>query len=325
MATFRSDGFYSDGRRPDSVHFGDAKHDALRRDFTINGLFFDPHEDRVIDFVGGQDDLRSGILRTIGNPLARFGEDKLRMLRAIRFATTLGFSLEPSTLQAILEHADDIRLVSAERIGSEMRRVLSAEPAVMGLRHLIACGLDRAVMPEAHQMDLDRGERLLSHASVEDFSLRLACLMTLVDDPARSLAAIAQRWRLSNEETRRTAAALHHWPLILETRSLPWSKVQPILIDRDAETIVSLAEAIAAEDQSGDDPTGVEDVAAAKAALSWPEDQRNPPPLLSGDDLRELGIPAGPVYSEILQAARNDQLDGKIRTRAEAIARINRS
>ncbi len=80
VATFRSDGFYSDGRRPDSVHFGDAKHDALRRDFTINGLFFDPWEDRLIDFVGGQDDLEAGVLRTIGDPLARFGEDKLRML-----------------------------------------------------------------------------------------------------------------------------------------------------------------------------------------------------------------------------------------------------
>ncbi len=177
VATFRSDGFYSDGRRPDSVHFGDAKHDALRRDFTINGLFFDPHDDRVIDYVGGQDDLESGILRTIGDPLARFGEDKLRMLRAVRFATTLGFSLESSTLQAILEHADDIRMVSAERVGSEMRRVLLAEPAVTGLRHLMACGLDRAVMPETSQMDLDRAERLLSHASTQDLSFASGVLV----------------------------------------------------------------------------------------------------------------------------------------------------
>ncbi len=113
--------------------------------------------------------------------------------------------------------------------------------------------------------------------------------------------------------------------MIVETRSLAWSKIQPLLIDRDAETIVSLAAAIAAVDQCDDDSAGVDDVAAAQAAMSWPEDQLNPPPLLSGDDLRALGIPAGPEYSVILQAARNDQLDGKIRTRAEAIARIIRS
>ncbi len=91
VATFRSDGDYSDGRRPDSVHYGDAEQDALRRDFTINGLFYDPQEDRVIDYVGGEADLQRGLLRTIGDPLERFGEDKLRMLRAVRFATTLGF------------------------------------------------------------------------------------------------------------------------------------------------------------------------------------------------------------------------------------------
>lgn len=325
VATFRSDGFYSDGRRPDSVHFGDARHDALRRDFTINGLFFDPHEDRVIDFVGGQADLQSGILRTIGNPQERFGEDKLRMLRAVRFATTLGFRLEPSTLQAILEHADDIRMVSAERIGAEMRRVLLAESAVTGLRHLMACGLDRWVLPETPHMDLDRGERLMTHALIPDFSLRLACLLTLVQDPGESLQAISKRWRLSNEETRRAEAAIKHWPMIVATQSQAWSKIQPLLIDRDAETIVALAAAIAAVDRGADDRAGTEDVAAAQAALAWPADQLNPPPLLTGDDLRELGIPAGPEYAEILKAARNDQLDGKIRTRAEAIARIVRS
>lgn len=324
VATFRSDGFYSDGRRPDSVHFGDAKHDALRRDFTINGLFFDPIEDRVIDFVGGREDLKQGILRTIGDPLERFGEDKLRMLRAVRFATTLGFKLETSTLRAIVEHADDIRLVSAERIGAEMRRVLLAGQAVTGLRHLLACGLDRAVLPEISEMDLERAQRLLEHTNAGDLSLRLACLLTLVEDPQQSLREIGHRWRLSNDEIRRAASALKHWPVIVRTRSLAWSTVQPLLIDRDAETIVALASAIVSVDQGQDPSLGSEDVVAAREALQWPEERLNPPPLLTGDDLRELGIPPGPNYSAILQAARADQLDGKLRTRAEAIARIQR-
>ncbi len=212
-----------------------------------------------------------------------------------------------------------------------MRRVLSAGPAVTGLRHLIACGLDRSVFPEIDQMDLDRGEQLLQQASrfqqlSEDvFSLRLASLLTLVDDPLASLKGISRRWRLSNEETRRTGAALRHWPAILRTRTLAWSQVQPLLIDRDANTIVSLAAAIARVDQREGEPFGVDDVAAAQEALAWPQEELNPPPLLSGDDLRELGIPSGPEYSKILQAARQDQLDGKTRTRAEAIARIDRN
>lgn len=321
VATFRSDGFYSDGRRPDSVHFGDAKHDALRRDFTINGLFYDPHDDRVIDYVGGQDDLRAGILRTIGDPSARFGEDKLRMLRAVRFATTLGFTLDPLTLQAIVQHAADIGRVSPERIGAEMRRVLVADRAVDGVRHLIACGLDRSVMPETSDMDLDRGESLLRQASFVDFSLRLASLMTLLPDPGQSLRAIGRRWRLSNEEVRRSAAALQHFPDILNLGSAAWSATQPVLIDRDADVIVELAAAIGAVDGNA---SGLEGVALARSALAWPVERLNPPPLLTGDDLRELGIPAGPIYSALLRAARNDQLDGNVRTRAEAIARIDR-
>jgi tRNA nucleotidyltransferase (CCA-adding enzyme) len=105
VATFRSDGTYSDGRRPDSVHFGDPEQDALRRDFTINGLFYDPVDDRLIDFVGGRQDLRSGLLRTIGDPNDRFAEDRLRMLRAVRFAATLGFEIDPATRSAVVQHS----------------------------------------------------------------------------------------------------------------------------------------------------------------------------------------------------------------------------
>ena len=124
VATFRTDATYSDGRHPDSVSFTDAEHDAQRRDFTINGLFFDPLTDRVVDYVGGQADLNARIVRAIGSPRLRFSEDRLRMLRAVRFAATFAFTIEPETLRAIQEMAVDVTRVSPERIGMEIRRML---------------------------------------------------------------------------------------------------------------------------------------------------------------------------------------------------------
>src|SRR3954470_14577492 len=124
VATFRTDAAYSDGRHPDSVTFTTAEHDAERRDFTINGLFFDPLAEKVVDYVGGQQDLKAHILRAIGNPRLRLSEDKLRMLRAVRFAATFNFSIESDTLLAIQEMAPQINTVSAERVGSEIRRML---------------------------------------------------------------------------------------------------------------------------------------------------------------------------------------------------------
>jgi tRNA nucleotidyltransferase (CCA-adding enzyme) len=319
VATFRSDGYYSDGRRPDSVHYGDAKHDAQRRDFTINGLFYDPQQDVVVDYVGGQADLDLGLLRTIGDPLERFGEDKLRMLRAVRFATTLGFKIDDQTRKAIIEHADDIAVVSGERIGAEMRRVLSSEHAVEGVRHLLACKLEQVVLPEIATADLNRLEALIRHAAARDFPLCLTCLLMAMQKPDRSLREIAARWRLSNEETRKANAAMEHWSTIASAENLPWSTVQPLLIDRDVETIVQLAATMVKANSAGGGG-----VALAKDALGWPKEKLDPPPLLTGDDLRSLGIPAGPDYRRILQSIRDAQLNGKISSREEAIRRMDR-
>ena len=125
VATFRADGDYRDGRHPDEIRFADAEADAQRRDFTINGLFFDPHEKRLLDFVNGLADLKAGVVRAIGDPSRRFAEDKLRMLRAVRFAGTLGFALDPATASAVRENAPRLRCVSPERIGQEFSRMLT--------------------------------------------------------------------------------------------------------------------------------------------------------------------------------------------------------
>lgn len=338
VATFRSDGFYSDGRRPDSVHYGDALHDAQRRDFTINGLFYDPHEACVIDYVGGQKDLEQGVLRTIGDPLQRFGEDKLRMLRAVRFATTLGFEIESQTKAAILGHAQDISVVSGERIGAEMRRILVSPHAAEGIRHLIESRLSTVVLPEvggkAEQVPDPRSEepgaavqaletrfaRMIETPHARRFPIALALLVSTTERPIASLKAIARRWRLSNEEVRQANAALKYQSTIQSSDQLPWSQVQPILVDRDAEVIVSVAEAIASAD--GLPLAGIQH---SRERLHWPPEKLDPPPLVTGADLAELGIQPGPAYREILQQTRDQQLNGELSSRAEAIEAIRGS
>jgi poly(A) polymerase len=148
IATFRAESDYKDGRRPENVHFSDAREDAIRRDFTVNGLFFDPIANQLHDWVGGEADLRSKIIRTIGSPEERFAEDHLRLLRAIRFAAQLGFEIESNTFAAVQKHAEKIRLVSAERIREELIKLFSPPHAARGLVLLNESRLMPHVLPE---------------------------------------------------------------------------------------------------------------------------------------------------------------------------------
>src|SRR5262245_38454690 len=148
VATFRSDGAYVDGRRPESVVFSSAEEDAARRDFTINGMFLDPLDGRVIDYVGGQADLQARVLRAIGDPRARFREDKLRLVRAVRFAARFGFPIEPETAAAVREMAAEITVVSAERIAEELRKILVHPGRAWALRQMDELGLLRQIVPE---------------------------------------------------------------------------------------------------------------------------------------------------------------------------------
>ncbi len=152
VATFRSDGAYLDGRRPTEVHFSSAEEDARRRDFTINGLFFDPPNDAVIDFVGGRADLASRIIRAIGDPAQRFAEDRLRLLRAIRFASVLEFEIEPATWEAVVRAAPRISEISAERIREELVRILLSPQRVRGWDLLDSSGLMKHVLPQLEAM-----------------------------------------------------------------------------------------------------------------------------------------------------------------------------
>lgn len=322
VATFRSDGDYSDGRRPDSVHFGDPEQDALRRDFTINGLFFDPVNEQVIDFVGGQEDLRRGLLRTIGHPDDRFGEDRLRMLRAIRFAATLGFRIDPKTFQAITCHADAMSVVSEERVGAEMRRVMVSPFVIDGLKRLIETGLSTRVFPELEEIEFAELERRISASKSSDFRHPLAAILSLASDSDQVLRSLTRRWRLANEEARSLSTSLRSYDHLLRFHQLRWSELQPVLIDRDIEFILGLASSIAESTVSSNGMQYRENVNSVREALLWPPDRLDPSPLIGGNDLQDLGYPPGPKYACVLKQIRSEQLDGLLQSRQHAIERV---
>ena len=176
VATFRSDGQYIDGRRPDSVIFSSAEEDAQRRDFTVNGMFYDPIDERVIDYVGGEQDLSKRVVRAIGDPVARMTEDKLRMLRAVRFTSTLGFELETETANAIRGMADQLPAVSAERIAQELRKMLTGPDPARAIQLADDVELLKAFLPELLPGEpLDRTLDMLRTLNDPSFGLAQSC------------------------------------------------------------------------------------------------------------------------------------------------------
>ena len=320
VATFRRDAAYSDGRHPDSVTFSSAEEDASRRDFTINGLFFDPVEERVIDFVGGQKDLAEGRLRAIGRAHDRFAEDKLRMLRAVRFAAAFDFAIDDDARAAIVEMASQLHVVSPERIAMEMRRLLTDPRRAAGVRLLLETKLAAEVLPEIVPRDeterarLDDTLQLLSRLPGDaGFPLALAALLLPCVDAAGA-QKVCRRWRLSNKETDLTAWLVQYHAAIDGATTMPWSKLQPLLTAEDIGDLLTLAEAAA--------PSGSEAAAHCRRLLTQPRETLDPPPLLSGDDLLTSGIPSGPQYKMLLERIRAAQLDGEARTKSEALAMV---
>jgi len=337
VATFRSDQSYSDGRRPDAVVFSTPEEDAARRDFTINGLFYDPLEDRVIDYVGGREDLRRRVLRAIGDPRARLAEDKLRMLRAVRFAARFDLTIAPETLQAIREMAPQITAVSAERIAAEMQALLVDRRRAQGVRLLLETGLASAVLPEIVPADL-RGQvagdgypvltpdtrhptpalleeslAVLERLEEPSFALALAALVCRFVD-CRGVRAIGRRWRLALRDTQRAAWLVQHRPMLESARRLPWSKVQPVVAHPASRELLELGEA---EVRAG--LRHPDDTAWWRNQLALPAEVLNPPPLITGEDLKRLGLRPGPLFRPLLDRVRAAQLDGQVRTPDEAL------
>ena len=330
VATFRRDGNYSDGRHPDQVSFSDPYEDAQRRDFTINGLFYDPVANEVIDYVGGQEDLTRRVIRSIGDPHRRFDEDKLRMVRAVRFATTLDFEIDAETCAAIVERADEVSAVSSERIAAEMRRVLVHSNAAAGLDCVRTLNLWRKLLPEyAEQAESDEGQvwslllRLFQHLTPPwNISVAFAALLWPVTHRDQShrgrVTSLVLRWKLTNMEAKNMDWLLSHVTVALHARSLPWPTLQAVLIDPRIGDLLQLTRAIIRTTlgaQASMDP-----LEYCEERLAWSAERLNPAPLLNGDDLREAGYPAGPEMGRLLTAIRHAQLDGLLTSRESALA-----
>ncbi|HEX4415811.1 MAG TPA: CCA tRNA nucleotidyltransferase [Lacipirellulaceae bacterium] len=323
VATFRTDATYSDGRHPDAVHFTTAEHDAQRRDFTINGLFYDPLAKQVIDYVGGQLDLEQKTIRAIGDPRLRISEDKLRMLRAVRFAATFNFQIDAATLHAIQQMAADIITVSPERIGMEIRRMLLDPNRARAVKLLRETNLSAPVLPEVAALSPQEFEELCRILPVLDKPTLAVAFATLllpatnadsrVPQPASSLG---RRLRYTNKEIERAAWLLTHIRTIANATNCKWPTVQRLLTNEGAAELVALREALAGRA----DPA----VAFCRERLAWPPERLNPPQLVDGSDLIRHGLTPSPEFSTLLEKVRDAQLEGEIFTRNEALALVDR-
>jgi tRNA nucleotidyltransferase/poly(A) polymerase len=320
VATFRQDDAYSDGRHPDSVRFSTAELDAQRRDFTINGLFYDPLAERVLDYVGGQADLRAKVLRAIGDPTQRIAEDRLRMLRAVRFAARFQFAIEPATLAAIQASASLIVQVSGERIANELRLMLGHPTRSSAFAGLRQSGLLAVLLPERTHGPFGKTEALdavadaLRRLECRSFESALAVILAGLPDAERLIEAVGQRWRLANSESSAVTWIVGHLELIRTAQRQPWPRVQRALIHEWSGTAVSVADAL---DLSNELRAGVE---FCRSRLAWPREQLDPAPLIDGHDLQSFGVTPGPIFREILEAVRDRQLDGDVATREQAMS-----
>jgi poly(A) polymerase len=350
VATFRRDGAYVDHRHPVSVEFSDARHDAERRDFTVNGMFLDPQTDEVLDYVGGRADLAAGIVRAIGDPYARFDEDRLRLLRAVRFAARFGWTIEPATFAAIVKLAPTVTGIAWERIGDEIVKILGEGHARRGFELLNESGLLDVVLPEIAAL---RGvaQSADHHPEGDVFTHTLLCLdklerdrhgealalAVLLHDVAKPQCAVQQpggritfhghceqgapiaesvveRLRRSRDVADRVAWLVEHHLRHLDAPRMRVAKLKRFLAEPWIEDLLELVR-IDALSASGD-LSHYEFCRTKRAELLAAEPL--PEPLLRGRDLIALGHRPGPRFREILDGAFDAQLEGAITTAEEA-------
>jgi poly(A) polymerase len=352
VATFRSDVGYSDGRHPDRVVYSTtAKEDVQRRDFTINGLLMHHETSEVLDFVGGQADLKAGILRAIGEPARRFAEDKLRMLRAVRFAARFYFTVEPSTFAAIRRHAAEINQVSAERLRDELTKLLTEGAARRGFELLDDAGLLRQVLPEIVAMkgveqppqfhpegDVWIHTRLLIEKLPAGCSPTLAWGVLLhdvgkpptfkpasetgdrirfdghVDVGVRLAEDICKRLRFSNEETQQIVALVANHMRFKDVEQMRASTLKRFVrLPRfDEHLELHRLDCLFSHGQ-------LQSYEFVQRFLAeTPPEQVQPPRLLTGDDLQQMGYVPGPLFSEILRSLEDAQLEGRVQDKEGA-------
>jgi poly(A) polymerase len=341
VATFRSDGAYLDGRRPAEVRFTTAEEDARRRDFTINGLFLDPVADQVIDYVGGKADLAARLLRAIGEPEARFAEDHLRLLRAARFAARFGLSIDPRTREAIVHHAPQLARISPERIGDEVRNILTPATRATGWRLLRELGLASLLyrfLPSKPSTEAASPSVLDELQDPKRISLGLALSATTLDvlswsnstDPDKRAAltrprvhgyvrALRQSLRISNDESDDLTGTLEGIAILLGDSPPTIAALKRFLARPSTALTRRLIDAIAAQ---GTWPNRIAELREVLADLE--QTDFAPAPLLTGDDLTATGWTPGPLFKRILEAVYDAQLEAQVHTKAQALALANR-
>ncbi len=317
VATFRTDGIYSDSRHPDEIVFTDAQHDAARRDFTINGLFENPLDQTIIDYVDGQSDLEAGVIRAIGDPSARLKEDYLRMLRAVRFAARFSFAIDHDTAEAIRSAAGDLQGISRERVGQEVKWMLNDRNRAVAAWELQYLGLDQYVLDEPNVIVAPVRLGQLP----DDIAFPTALMAWLLDrhtDRSEALTSIAREWSrsliLSNEEKRACLGCLGVYQDLQDS----WTKMGVARQKRLAAD-TAFREGLAllkTEDLDLFIEIKRHIVELEKTGIA-------PEPLIDGDDLIEEGFTPGPAFKRILDAVYDAQLEGSISNRNEAIQLAN--
>ena len=357
VATFRSDDIYIDGRHPVGVTFSSPQQDAERRDFTINGMFLDPIQGEVIDYVGGKADLQARVLRAIGDPAARFREDRLRLLRAVRFSATLGFEIEAGTWQAIGENASAIHDVSAERIREELVRIFTSPGRVRGFDLLNASGLMAQILPEIEALkgceqppqfhpegDVYIHTRImLELLPPETLSVPLVFSVLLHDigkpptysmDPAEGrirfsghdkvgaeMAALAmERLRFSREEIDATVEAVANHMVFKDVQSMRVARLKRFMARPHFEEEMELHRVDCASSHGMLDNYEF----LQQKRTEFASEPLIPPPLVTGRDVLALGWKPGPIIGQILEAVQTRQLEGSLTTREDALDFIRR-
>jgi poly(A) polymerase len=337
VATFRTEGPYLDGRRPEHVDFAGPEEDAQRRDFTINGMFYDPISEQVLDYVGGEKDLAAGVVRAIGRASDRMTEDKLRMLRAVRFAATLDFQLDPATAEAVRAMARQIHVVSAERIAQELKKMLVDPHRRRAMELARDTHLLLEILPELKPV-LDEPDGVAWEATLRRlrlleqprFELATAALLAGVPHMAPHgtssrresgvSRAICKRLRLSNEESDSIGWLLAHLPDVLNSATKSLAQLKRILAHPDARDLLELARV----DRLATDGNLSGVMHCEELLHRTPPEKLDPPALVTGDDLIALDLQPGKRFREILDAVREAQLNDEITTEEEALRLVNR-
>lgn len=349
VATFRADIGSADGRRPEAVRFTDEREDALRRDFTINGLFWDIDTEQVVDHVGGREDLAAGTIRAIGDPSERFKEDRLRMMRAVRFATVLDFPIEEKTWQAVVAEAEFIGDVSGERIRDELEQMLISTHRLAGYHLLSDSGLMQHILPEIEQM---KGVRqppqfhpegdvfvhtglVLSHLEEPSFELAMGALLHDVGKPgtfeeatdrirfhghdelgADMSETICERLRLSRRQTERIVYLVRRHLVFMNIPQMRLARRYRVFEEDGFEQLLELCRADCLG--SHQDMRLYDDCLALWN--QWRERAPSTEPLLQGRDLMELGMKPGPEIGTMLEQLEDARRESIVSDRDEAVA-----